>query len=114
MKIRGDQRKYLLRKVLGNLLPPEHLARKKKGFRVPLVPWMRGGLRNWTQDILTSESGASQFLNAGGVQQMWDGFSRGQSHYADILSITLSFLLSAPEWTHAASEPLRQVETSLT
>lgn len=113
MKIRGDQRKYLLRKVLGNLLPPEHLARKKKGFRVPLVPWMRGGLRNWTQEILTSESAASQFLNGPGVQQMWESFSRGQSHYADILSITLSFLLSAPEWTQAAGVPLQQVETSL-
>jgi asparagine synthase (glutamine-hydrolysing) len=113
MKIRGDQRKYLLRKVLGNLLPPDHLARKKKGFRVPLVPWMRGGLRNWTEEILTSKSGASQFLNAGGVQQMWESFSRGQSHYADILSITLSFLLSAPEWAHAAGNEIHQVETSL-
>jgi asparagine synthase (glutamine-hydrolysing) len=113
MKIRGDQRKYLLRKVLAHLLPPDHLARTKKGFRVPLVPWMRGGLRNWTQEILTKESGVSQFLNAAGVQEMWESFSRGQSHYADILSITLSFSLSAPEWTQATRGTLEPVETSL-
>lgn len=101
MKIRGDQRKYLLRKSLAGLLPADHLALQKRGFRVPLVPWLRGELHDWAQDILTRDSDASQFLNPLGVQKMWDRFSRGQSHFADILSITLSFLLSAPTWTQS-------------
>ena len=105
MKLRAGQRKYVLRRALANLLPSDHLALKKKGFRVPLVPWMRGGLREWTRETLTSESGASEFLNARSVQNVWDRFSRGESHFADILSITLSCMLSARSWTRASREP---------
>jgi asparagine synthase (glutamine-hydrolysing) len=113
MKLRDGQGKYLLRRVLSNLLPAGHLALKKKGFRIPLVPWLRGDLREWADGILTTECGASQFLEISGVQQMWGRFSRGQSHLADILSITLSFLLSAPAWTHASGNEAQQEETSL-
>jgi asparagine synthase (glutamine-hydrolysing) len=104
MKLRGAERKYLLRKALAQYLPQDHLGLKKKGFRVPLVPWMRGELRQWTSQILTGESAASQFLNEQSVQQVWNSFQRGQSHFADILSILLSFQLSSPAWTRPASD----------
>ncbi|HVI07515.1 MAG TPA: asparagine synthase (glutamine-hydrolyzing), partial [Candidatus Binatia bacterium] len=98
MKLRGDQRKYLLKKVLAQYLPEDHLNLQKKGFRVPMTPWMRGGLQQWTNDILSTHSQASEFLNPRAVRQVWHSFQRGQSHFADMLSIMLSFLLSSPAW----------------
>jgi asparagine synthase (glutamine-hydrolysing) len=103
MKLRAGQRKYLLRKALTRVLPQDHLALKKKGFRIPLVPWMRGGLRDWTTQVLERPSGASNLLNQDGVQQVWKNLLRGESHLADIFSIILSFSLSAPAWASSKS-----------
>jgi asparagine synthase (glutamine-hydrolysing) len=102
MKLREGQRKYLLRKISARYLPPGHVDLQKKGFRIPLVPWLRNGLRQWGSDTLHSESGANEFLNPHGVQAVWDSFQSGDSHFADMLSILLSFKLSAPVWTQTA------------
>jgi asparagine synthase (glutamine-hydrolysing) len=52
MKLRGLQRKYLLKKVAGPLLPPEILARKKEGFPVPVGRWFRDEARDFVHDLL--------------------------------------------------------------
>jgi asparagine synthase (glutamine-hydrolysing) len=40
-KFRGGRRKYLLKKAMAPLLPADILARKKKGFGIPLSAWLR-------------------------------------------------------------------------
>lgn len=40
-KMRGGQRKYLLRKAVEGLLPREILHRPKKGFGIPTASWLR-------------------------------------------------------------------------
>ena len=40
-KMRGNVRKYLLKKVARRLLPGSVVDRKKKGFGVPLAEWLR-------------------------------------------------------------------------
>ena len=40
-KLRGNTRKYLLKKVARRLLPNPIVDRKKKGFGIPLAKWMR-------------------------------------------------------------------------
>jgi asparagine synthase (glutamine-hydrolysing) len=40
-KFRNGQRKYLLKKVMARHLPPAILARRKKGFGIPLAGWLR-------------------------------------------------------------------------
>ena len=37
--------KYILKEALKNVLPPEVLSRKKRGFQVPLASWFRGDLK---------------------------------------------------------------------
>jgi asparagine synthase (glutamine-hydrolysing) len=98
MKLREGRRKYLLKKVLAKYLPPEHVNLQKKGFRVPIVPWLHGGLRQWANKVFDSESGANELLDSQGVQRVWKEFLDGDSHFADMLSIILSFKLSAPVW----------------
>jgi asparagine synthase (glutamine-hydrolysing) len=43
-KLQGRKRKVLLKKALAGRLPPEILARPKKGFGIPLADWLRNGL----------------------------------------------------------------------
>ena len=40
-KLRGSERKYLLKQVARRLLPAEIVDRKKKGFGIPLAKWLR-------------------------------------------------------------------------
>jgi asparagine synthase (glutamine-hydrolysing) len=54
MKLRDNQRKYLLKRVASRFLPPALLTRKKQGFGVPLGVWFRGRLRGAFQDVLLS------------------------------------------------------------
>jgi asparagine synthase (glutamine-hydrolysing) len=46
-KVRRGATKYLLRKLLTELVPPEIARAPKRGFRVPLDSWFRGPLRSW-------------------------------------------------------------------
>jgi asparagine synthase (glutamine-hydrolysing) len=51
-KLRGFTAKYLLRRALGDLLPPALLRKRKQGFSVPVGPWLRGPLYELARDLL--------------------------------------------------------------
>jgi len=54
MKLRGSNKKYLLKKAVRDLLPPEILHRPKMGFGVPIDHWLRNELRDFAYDMLLS------------------------------------------------------------
>jgi asparagine synthase (glutamine-hydrolysing) len=45
MKLRGQEGKYLFKKAVARMVPPEVVYRPKMGFAVPLVRWFREELR---------------------------------------------------------------------
>ncbi len=52
-KFRGGTRKYILKKLAERVgVPPEVIYRKKQGFQLPLVDWMRQGLKDDLLQIL--------------------------------------------------------------
>lgn len=51
-KVRGDETKYLLKRVAERLIPREVIYRPKMGFGVPLVDWFRGELAGYVSDVL--------------------------------------------------------------
>lgn len=55
LKLRGLTTKYLLKKILGRLLPQENLTRRKMGFGVPISHWLRGEMKSFLMEILLSE-----------------------------------------------------------
>jgi len=46
MKVRGMTTKYVLRRIMSGVLPPEILSRRKMGFPVPIGAWLRGPYRH--------------------------------------------------------------------
>lgn len=54
LKIRGNQRKYLLEELMKNKLPPVVLRRKKIGLDIPMHDWLRGPLREMLKDTLAA------------------------------------------------------------
>jgi len=59
-KIRGTNGKWILKRLAQDLLPPEVLARRKWGFRVPTDEWFRGPLRKVLEDTLLSPRALSR------------------------------------------------------
>jgi asparagine synthase (glutamine-hydrolysing) len=56
-KIKNGMTKYILRKALEGILPPEIVNRKdKKGFPTPDALWFRGKLKDEVRDLLASSS----------------------------------------------------------
>jgi asparagine synthase (glutamine-hydrolysing) len=54
-KFRGQEQKYLLKRVLYSLLPRKLVDRPKMGFGVPLDRWFRGELRSLVREYLDAE-----------------------------------------------------------
>lgn len=56
MKLRGRQRKYLLRQVARRLLPGDVIDRKKQGFPIPIESWLRREAAPMLHDLLNEGS----------------------------------------------------------
>lgn len=54
VRLRNGRLKHLLKEVAADFLPAEIIARRKKGFGVPLQSWFRKDLSAYTYDVLTS------------------------------------------------------------
>jgi asparagine synthase (glutamine-hydrolysing) len=52
MKIKGNEGKCPIRKILYKYVPKELIERPKAGFSVPVGQWIRGPLREWADDLL--------------------------------------------------------------
>lgn len=52
-KIKGRQRKFILKEIARSLVPAELIDRPKMGFAIPRADWLRTGLRTMTYDLLT-------------------------------------------------------------
>ena len=55
LKLHGLTTKYLLKRVLRQLLPSENLGRRKMGFGVPIGHWFRGQLEPFLRETILSD-----------------------------------------------------------
>ncbi len=83
-KLREGATKYLFKRAIQGLVPPEILARKKQGFGIPVDQWFRGGLRDYLRERLLSRDALRHGLfNRAYVEGLWNGYVR--SSRADAL-----------------------------
>ncbi len=83
LKIRGEQRKYLLRRLLDRHVPAELIDRPKMGFGIPLGEWLRGPLREWSEALI--EPGRLQregWLNPQPIHALWREHLSGQRNWS--------------------------------
>src|SRR5262249_29519084 len=52
-KLRGLERKYILKRAVADLLPADFFRRRKMGFSPPLTVWFRNELRPFLEDVLS-------------------------------------------------------------
>jgi asparagine synthase (glutamine-hydrolysing) len=61
-KLDGQESKLLLKRAAGDVLPPSILARRKRGFDLPVGDWLRGPLRPMLEDLLLAPTARSATL----------------------------------------------------
>jgi asparagine synthase (glutamine-hydrolysing) len=52
-KLQGMTTKHLLKRAAADMLPPQILARPKKGFGIPIAKWFQGELRSMMLDVFS-------------------------------------------------------------
>jgi len=55
LKLRGSDRKYVLKRALDGMVPPRVLTRRKEGFSIPMKNWLRGELAPLMRGLLSIE-----------------------------------------------------------
>ncbi|HEX5108648.1 MAG TPA: asparagine synthase (glutamine-hydrolyzing) [Vicinamibacterales bacterium] len=97
-KLRRGVRKYLLRRALDGLVPREVLARRKQGFGVPVVSWLR-------QLPAPPDPPDLPGVKASAFRQAWQDHQRGHTEERLLLWTWLSLTQWAarPEFPEAAT-----------
>jgi asparagine synthase (glutamine-hydrolysing) len=78
-KYRNGVRKYLLKKAFAPLLPKEILARKKKGFGIPLVKWLRA------MPEITPLPKRPELVRTASIQRQWLEHRAGRADHRMVL-----------------------------
>ncbi|MGH9151781.1 MAG: asparagine synthase (glutamine-hydrolyzing) [Acidimicrobiales bacterium] len=79
LKLRDGRGKWLLREVLSRHVPPELFDRPKTGFGPPIGSWLRGPLRDWSEDLLDERRMRQEgFLEPAVVRAAWTAHLTGK------------------------------------
>jgi asparagine synthase (glutamine-hydrolysing) len=94
MKVRGLQKKRLMRKALEPLLPREIVRGRKRGFSIPAAAWLRGGLEPFARETLAPEVLERQgYFDPAAVTRLIDRHVSGREDLSRQLWGLMSFAL---------------------
>jgi len=105
LKLNGRQSKVLLRRAIGDLLPEGILARRKRGFDLPMGAWLSGPLQPMLRDLLLEPSArVGRWFDRGVVRQLVEDHSQGRAEHQGRLWSLLCLELWAREYlSHTGS-----------
>jgi asparagine synthase (glutamine-hydrolysing) len=85
-KLRNGDGKYVLKRVLQDLLPSEVITRRKMGFSIPLTGWFRDGLKApFEERVFAKNAFVSELFDSSPIRQWWAQHQRGTRDYAPCL-----------------------------
>lgn len=92
LKLHRKEKKYILKKAFGRLLPPDILYRKKMGFSVPLAHWLRNELKVTAEEkLFQSENGLSNYFKPVEIKNIWLEHQQGIRDHSTALWSLLMF-----------------------
>jgi asparagine synthase (glutamine-hydrolysing) len=82
-KLRNGEGKYIFKRAVGGLVPPEILNRPKMGFSVPLAQWFRTDLKGMFEGwVFSKDAFIGSLFNLDSVQQWWNQHQRRTRDYS--------------------------------
>lgn len=92
MKIGGGTGKLILRRLLGEYVPAALTDRPKAGFAVPLGAWLKGPLREWSEELLSPGALAEGgLLDPVAIHGRWSAHLAGREDASQPLWSVLMF-----------------------
>lgn len=85
MKVRGNSKKYLLKKLAKKVLPVALDINRKWGFKVPISEWFRGPLSNTIKEILLNDK--NDFFRRDYVERLLEQHMQGIEHSNRLYSL---------------------------
>jgi asparagine synthase (glutamine-hydrolysing) len=82
-KLTPLESKRILRRAVRGLVPPQVLSRRKRGFAVPLRPWLQGPLRGWCREVLLES--CPVLLDEKGVRGLLEGLETAQRDFTGLV-----------------------------
>jgi asparagine synthase (glutamine-hydrolysing) len=96
MKLRGMEKKRVLRDALRAWLPDPILDRPKQGFSVPMAAWLRGDLREYSRELLLDRASfAQERFRPGAVASLLAEHAAGRDHSQRIWALLMLELWQA-------------------
>jgi asparagine synthase (glutamine-hydrolysing) len=93
-KIRGWSTKRIFKQAVADLVPPAVLRKPKHGFAVPLDPWFRGALKDFSREVLFDERTRRRgYFDMAVVERLWQEHLAGRQVWDGQLWLLLNFEL---------------------
>ncbi|MCG2829980.1 MAG: asparagine synthase C-terminal domain-containing protein, partial [Desulfobacteraceae bacterium] len=99
LKIKGNERKYIMREALRPLLPEQTLNKKKQGFAMPIGEWLINNLSDYVRDILLDPRTLNRgYFNKKFMRKMVENFLAGKADYASGSEAAIISLITLELW----------------
>lgn len=85
LKMRGFNKKYLIKKIAEKYLPKECIYRPKQGFGIPLEHWFRGKLENYLRENLLDKKFLDYGFKRQGIEKLINDHKNYRQNYANHL-----------------------------
>lgn len=80
LKIKNGHEKYILRKAVEDLLPPEIVNRRKQGFGTPVDTWISGSMKERVHQTIGEGELIREHFKQDRIQTLLENFDRRPKH----------------------------------
>ena len=92
LKIKNGNGKLILKDILSKYIDPTNFLRPKQGFGIPLGEWLKGPLKDWSEDLLNKSKLENEgFFNQTLVRASWKEHLEGKRNWEHSLWNVLMF-----------------------
>ena len=85
-KMRGRDRKRILKAAFADILPPDLTRRRNRGFGVPVAAWLRDHWKSAAEKTLFDSSLCSGgFVEREELRNIWDGHQSGRADFSYLI-----------------------------
>ena len=85
-KMRGRERKRILKAAFSDILPPDLARRRKRGFGVPVATWLRGHWKDEAEKTLFDSSLCSDgFVVPEELRKVWEAHQSGRADFSYLI-----------------------------
>ncbi|MEE8105783.1 MAG: asparagine synthase (glutamine-hydrolyzing) [Planctomycetota bacterium] len=77
LKLKGQEKKHILKRALRKKLPDEILYRPKMGFGVPILEWLRNDVKDYAADLVLESEGTRTYFEKPYLEKVWNQHQSG-------------------------------------